>query len=515
MLAQLLAPARFARCLGSSVPYRGPQSAWAFLRQFSGGHSEGQPSQQQLRQTGSTHQAHRQQRQNGIAKASPSRLQHGPLRRGKERPRSPLVEGIRSLSDQGRWGDVARTLNDAKAPTDSELRAVLKTVAYKYQPSLATTALKRLQGMVALTAQDFERTIMAHMNHPSGALKLLNEMEKAKDSKHAGDSRGGSERALEWLQLMEDTGHMPEGKHFTAAMGVCTAEGNSVNALKIFQQMRDQGQRPNIISWNALVNAIGSTGQVDQMMAMYREMRASRQQPDNITMNTMLACAGAAGRGSIAQDIWKEMHTLQLEPDVRSYNALINCYATAMEPEKAEAVLAEICQSATVRPNVFTFNSIVKAYNEVQRLDDAEQVISRMRAAGVQPGLQTWNGIIHAADAAGDVKRADRLYSDALLSGTIKPYRPWHSASIMKQVSGTIPPKGTLMDLHLLNPGTGRAAIRHELHERQKDARRRKLPLYIIAGHGGGLLVAAVSDTLKSQGILFVLQPGVVYRFFS
>ncbi|KAG5179490.1 hypothetical protein JKP88DRAFT_264213 [Tribonema minus] len=151
--------------------------------------------------------------------------------------------------------------------------------------------------------------------------------------------------------------------------------------------------------------------------------------------------------------------------------------------------------------------SLMKAYIVAERLDAAEHVISRMRAAGVQPSLPTWKSIIHAADTAGDVKRADRLYNDALLSGTIKPYRPWRS-SVNRDASGNKPAKGTVMDLHL--SGTGRAAIRHELHQRQKDAGRCKLPLYIITGHCGGQMVAAVSGILKSQSVLFLLQPGVV-----
>ncbi|KAG5188141.1 hypothetical protein JKP88DRAFT_148461, partial [Tribonema minus] len=110
-----------------------------------------------------------------------------------------------------------------------------------------------------------------------------------------------------------------------------------------------------------------------------------------------------------------------LLPDVMAYTSLINCYATAKDPGKAEAALAEMCRSA-VKPNTIAFSSVMKAYIEMQRLDEAEHVISRMRAAEVQPDLQTWNSIMNAADAAGDVKRADQLYSDALLSGAVKPY---------------------------------------------------------------------------------------------
>ncbi|KAG5188140.1 hypothetical protein JKP88DRAFT_267686 [Tribonema minus] len=340
-------------------------------------------------------------------------------------------------------------------------------------------------------------------------LTLIQHCVRNKDSTHAGDSRGGSEQALEWLQLMEDAGHVPNSRHFTAAVVICSAEGNAVNAIKIFQRMRDQGEHASVQSWSALLDAIGSAGQVDQMMAMYREMRASGQQPNLITMNTMLARAGAAGEVGIAEGIWRELRDLKLVPDVMTYNPLINCYAMAKDPGKAEKVLADMIKSAAVEPNAITFNSVMKAYIEVQRLDDAEDVISRMRATGVQPDLEIWTSIIHAAGALGDIKRADRLYNDALLSGAVNPYRPWCTKHI-RDASGNMQPKGTVMDLHGLNPTTACAAIRHELRVRQKleGASRRKVPLYIITGQGGGHMRADVADLLRSKKIHYQLPTG-------
>eukprot|EP00611_Tribonema_gayanum_P025542 TRINITY_DN583_c0_g1_i2.p1 TRINITY_DN583_c0_g1~~TRINITY_DN583_c0_g1_i2.p1 ORF type:complete len:367 (+),score=47.39 TRINITY_DN583_c0_g1_i2:1276-2376(+) len=265
-----------------------------------------------------------------------------------------------------------------------------------------------------------------------------------------------------------------------------------------------QGIVPNVQNWNALLDAIGRAGQIDAMLEKYREMRTSGQRPDRFTMHTMLSNAAAAGRCDIAQATWMEMRDVQMEPEARNYNAMINCYATAEEPEKAEEVLAEMCESASVKPDVLTFSSLMKAYIVVGRLDEAESVISRMRAAGVEPDLQTWKSIIHAADAARDVKRADQLYSELLLSGTFKPYKSWRNSNI-KDVSGKRQPKGTVMDLHKTNPGTGRAAIRHELQLQRSSASERTTPLYIITGQGAGLLRAAVSDALNAQGIHHLL----------
>ncbi|KAG5188156.1 hypothetical protein JKP88DRAFT_305458 [Tribonema minus] len=348
---------------------------------------------------------------------------------------------------------------------------------------------------------------------PSGAdhLILIVACNCGKNGMRAGN-RGGSEQALELLQRMQDKGPVPDIRHYGAAMTVCATGGDLVNAANILQNMRNKGIKPNEQNWAALLDAIGRAGQVTEMMAWYGEMCQTGEQPNVYTMTILLNHAGAAGELRIAEGIWREMRDRQLEPNVYSYCAFINCYATAKQPDKAEEVLAEMVQSATIKPEAITFTSLMKAYIEMERLDDAERVISRMRAAGVQPTIETWKSIIHAADTLGDIKRADQLCSDALLTDGIKPYRPWRSMK-SKDASGNKQPvgEGTVMDLRGLNSGTARAVIRHELRERQEDAKRGKFPLHIMTGQGGGLLLTAVSGTLESQGIQhFLLRPGLL-----
>ncbi|KAG5182836.1 hypothetical protein JKP88DRAFT_261032 [Tribonema minus] len=476
-------------------------------------------------------------------------------------------------------------------------------MAYNHQPQHAMTALRQLQGSGAVAFHDYQLAIHAYAKElPFEALELLHETEReglawthracsttlqafgkagrlnaalqligemeqrgispdhidyltltgacargntrGNNVIRAGD-RGGSEQVLEILRRMQDKGPVPDIRHYSAAMKVCMTEGNSAKAVNIFRSMRDQhvmrgvlqwvmsvlidapfcivlqGIKPDVRSWNVLLNAIGRTGQV------------------------------AAGELGIAEGIWSEMLEHQLAPDVKTYNALIMCYTTAKQPDKAEEVLAEMIQSAAVKPDAIMFTSaigtliracadfrtvlstmrpalllvhpprmisVMQAYINAERLDDAEGVISRMRAAGAEPILSTWTALIIAADAVGNIKKADLLYCDALSSKAINPCRPERSHSIRDSAGNTLP-VGTVIDLHRLNRATGQAAVRHELRVRQKAAGslRRGKPLYIITGQGEGLLLAAVSDTLKSQGIRHVshaAQPGIIYCTF-
>ncbi|KAG5188155.1 hypothetical protein JKP88DRAFT_178249 [Tribonema minus] len=139
-------------------------------------------------------------------------------------------------------------------------------------------------------------------------LILIMACHRGKSGMLAGD-RGGSQQALELLQLMQDRGPMPDGI------------------------------KPNERNWAALLDAIGRAGQVTEMMAWYGEMCQTGEQPNVYTMTTLLDHAGAAGELSVAEGIWREMRNRQLEPDVYCYNALINCYATAKDPERRRKCL--------------------------------------------------------------------------------------------------------------------------------------------------------------------------------
>ncbi|KAG5188153.1 hypothetical protein JKP88DRAFT_305444, partial [Tribonema minus] len=210
----------------------------------------------------------------------------------------------------------------------------------------------------------------------SAALQLIDEMKQrgispndvdylmlivacghGKNVMRAGD-RGGSKQALELLQRMQDTGPVPDIRHYDAAMKVCATEGDLAKAINIFESARDKamGMKPNERSWGALLDAIGRAGQVAEMMAWYAEMLTSGGlQPNNVILNSMLAHAGTAGELGIAEGIWREMRDRQLEPNSYSYSAFINCYATAKQPDKAEGVLTEMVQSATIKPNAIAF----------------------------------------------------------------------------------------------------------------------------------------------------------------
>eukprot|EP00611_Tribonema_gayanum_P031175 TRINITY_DN890_c0_g1_i5.p1 TRINITY_DN890_c0_g1~~TRINITY_DN890_c0_g1_i5.p1 ORF type:complete len:400 (-),score=59.49 TRINITY_DN890_c0_g1_i5:290-1489(-) len=323
-------------------------------------------------------------------------------------------------------------------------------------------------------------------------------------SGHDSSRRGGSQRVLEVLQHMEDTGHPLEVKYFDIGIAACGRAGDCDTAFRVFQQIRKKGVKANTASWNALIDAIGRAGRVDDMLETYKKMRATGQRPDTVTINCMISHAGDTEDCRVAEELWNEMNKLQLEPNTMTHNALIGCYAKAGRPDKAEELLAKMRKSKKTPADYRTFNRTMTAYKRAGRLDEAACIIERMRAAKVEPTNDTWQQIIDAVTAAGDEHKADTLYANALTTGAFHPYQK------QTTYAGIQLTDGTAMDLIRLNGSTAQAAVRRELRLRQEKLRvsRRQRPLYIITGVGHGLLLAAVSKTLASQGIQYSCPEG-------
>jgi pentatricopeptide repeat protein len=66
-----------------------------------------------------------------------------------------------------------------------------------------------------------------------------------------------------------------------------------------------------------------------------------------------------------------------VEPNVVSFSSVINAYAQAARPEEAERILREM-HASRVEPNVVSFSSVINAYAQAARHDSALQTLDQI-----------------------------------------------------------------------------------------------------------------------------------------
>eukprot|EP00611_Tribonema_gayanum_P032224 TRINITY_DN9518_c0_g1_i1.p1 TRINITY_DN9518_c0_g1~~TRINITY_DN9518_c0_g1_i1.p1 ORF type:complete len:443 (+),score=61.16 TRINITY_DN9518_c0_g1_i1:45-1331(+) len=288
------------------------------------------------------------------------------------------------------------------------------------------------------------------------AMQLIDQMRLRGISPHASEylkliehAASGSDRSVQALRTLLlslcDIGSVPRGAMelmrgidgvwthdaYRAALQACAQAGRWGDALRLLnirmrqrsigssvgervgpfnfeqQTQTDKGIQTLPRSWTTALNALGTEGRVDEMLALYKNMRASGHEPDVIAINDMLAHAGSAGNRDVAEALWRELRDLQLQPTRSSYNALVRCYAVAKDPEKEEAVLKEMSESACHKPDASAFTSLMKAYMAEGCPQEALNVFARMRAARVWPDFDAYKTWTRAVDAIHRAKKED------------------------------------------------------------------------------------------------------------
>ena len=151
---------------------------------------------------------------------------------------------------------------------------------------------------------------------------------------------------------------------------------------------------PNLVTYNAAIAACARVkGNIDNIKRNQEIAVALLHQ-----MKELDKCISSSTTSkSTSSKLFKSLSSLiecdtHFKPDIITYTSLMEVMALNGDYEKCEDILKEIL-AKKLKPNVFTFNSLIKAYGKAYKIEEAIEVINRMENLptiySVQPDLTT------------------------------------------------------------------------------------------------------------------------------
>ncbi|XP_024529813.1 pentatricopeptide repeat-containing protein At2g33680 [Selaginella moellendorffii] len=145
----------------------------------------------------------------------------------------------------------------------------------------------------------------------------------------------------------------------------------------------------NVFCWNQLIAAQARSSSSSTAMDLYREMRRNHGvEPDCVTYLELL---------KVCSD-WKlgrELHASVLEhgfeQDEVVSSALVTMHGRCAMPDAARKIFASI-----ERKNVVSWTTMIAAYAQSDRSDEAMELFHAMDLEGVRPSEQTFVSVVHA-----------------------------------------------------------------------------------------------------------------------
>ena len=213
---------------------------------------------------------------------------------------------------------------------------------------------------------------------------------------------------------------------FAKAQQIHRAENLLDDFTTAWREQRVDG-KPNIRTWNTLLAACLGKKDVHHAKLFWQKMKECGVQPDIVSYNTILNCFAKSSRNpDRIQDIQTYFRFLQqdknVSPNKITYLALLNAWIGIGKPEKAEAILRDMCKghamSETLAPERSLFHRVLTAWADVRSPRRAENLVLTMselherHGFDLKPELETYNRLLNAwakSNLKESGERADRV----------------------------------------------------------------------------------------------------------
>lgn len=225
--------------------------------------------------------------------------------------------------------------------------------------------------------------------------------------------------ALIWARRVEARYLTPSAGHCLAVLTAAARAGDTALASSVFRILSERGSPFDLTHYELLVETYMSVGDVKTSFSVLCIMQAAGfpfNERSTRTITHYLGCA--RGRPEAARAQLQELQAEGRTIPVAAVNCLIEASVTLGSLRDAVAhyqQLRPLCADA--KPNVATFNNLLRGCRAAGRKDTALFLAQEMRALGVAPNALTYDRLLLLCLQERDYEDAFRYYGEMRQQG--------------------------------------------------------------------------------------------------
>eukprot|EP01018_Ginkgo_biloba_P032222 Gb_18600 [translate_table: standard] len=181
-----------------------------------------------------------------------------------------------------------------------------------------------------------------------------------------------------------------------------------VDAQEVFDKMTER----NLVSWTAMISAYEQHGCGEKALKLFYRMGQAGMKSNEFALASVLtACAGL-----VVKECGKQVHAhsirLGFESNVFVGNALVNMYSKCMNLADACHVFDKIPE-----PNVVSWTAMIAGFVQLCQCEEAVQLFGQMQLSGVKPNQFTFASVLSACGGVAALELGKQLHVHAIKTG--------------------------------------------------------------------------------------------------
>ncbi|XP_059298924.1 pentatricopeptide repeat-containing protein At3g13150-like [Lycium ferocissimum] len=177
------------------------------------------------------------------------------------------------------------------------------------------------------------------------------------------------------------------------------------------------------------ISLYGKAGMFEHAQKLFDEMPQLNCERTVMSFNALLAACVNSKKYDKVNEIFKELPgKLGIEPDVFSYNTMIKALCDMGSLDSIVSIMNEMGKNG-IDPDVITFNTLLDGFYKNNRFSEAEKIWTRMEKMKVIPNVRSYNSRLRGLAENNQVVEAEKLFEEMKKRG-VNPDTHSHNAMI-------------------------------------------------------------------------------------